>query len=36
MGTRDLNELIPPVNAEECPKSVADAHNEYKTFKKLK
>ena len=36
MGTSDLNTLIQPVNGEECPKSVADAHNEYKMFKKLK
>jgi len=36
MGTRDLNVIHPAELADQCPKSVADAHAEYKQFRTLK
>lgn len=36
MGTRNLNVMQPAELANQCPKSVADAHAEYKQFRALK
>jgi len=36
MGTKNLNILHPAIAADSNPKSVADAYNEYKEYKKLK